>query len=58
MVSFGLKIAVFPTFIFLCNIFQENLFYDIVHRKNPFVAYKNKKIGKLKNWHFSKGANL
>ena len=31
---------------FLGNIGQENVFYDIVDRKNAFVAYKNKKFKK------------
>ena len=47
----------FSNFYFLGNIGQENVFYDILHRKNAFVAYKNKKFRKLKNWHFSKGVN-
>ena len=42
---------------FLANIGQENLFYDIVERKNALLAYKNKKFKKSKNWHFSKGVN-
>ena len=45
----------FSNFNFLGNIGQENVFYDIVHRKNAFVAYKNKKFKNSKNWHFSKG---
>ena len=40
---------------FLGNIGQENVFYDILERKNAFLGYKNKKFKKLKNWHFSKG---
>ena len=40
---------------FLGNIGQENVFYDIVERKNAFLGYKNKKFKRLKNWHFSKG---
>ena len=55
MVSFGLKMAVFATFIFFANIGQENVFYDILERKNAFLCYKNKKFEKSKNWHFSKG---
>ena len=54
--GFGLKMADFPTF-FLGNIGQENVFYDIVERKNAFLGYKNKKFKKSKNWHFSKGVN-
>ena len=42
---------------FLGNIGQENVFYDILERKNAFLGYKNKKLKKAKNWHFSKGVN-
>ena len=31
--GFGLKMAIFPTFFFLGNIGQENVFYDILERK-------------------------
>ena len=55
--GFGSKMAIFPSFFFLGNIGQENVFYDIVERKNTFLSYKNKKIKKSKNWHFSKGVN-
>ena len=55
--SFGPKLAIFPTFFFLGNIRQENVFYDILERKNPFLCYKNKKFKKSKNWHFFKGFN-
>ena len=48
--------AIFPIF-FLGNIGQENVFYDILERKNAFLGYKNKKLKKSKNWHFSKGVN-
>ena len=47
----------FSNLIFLDNIGQENVFYDIVKRKNDFLGYKNKKFKKSKNWHFSKGVN-
>ena len=30
--------------LFFGNIGQENVFYDIVERKNAFVGYKNKKF--------------
>ena len=37
-------------FFFSGNIAQENVFYDILERKNAFVAYKkNKKFKKSKN---------
>ena len=47
--GFGPKMSLFPTSFFLGNIGQENVFYDILHRKNAFVAYKNKKFKKSKN---------
>ena len=42
---------------FLANIGQENVFDDILERKNVFLSYKNKKFKKSKNLHFSKGVN-
>ena len=47
----------FNNFFFLGNIGQENVFKDILERKNAFLSYKNKKFKKSKNWHFSKGVN-
>ena len=47
----------FINFFFLGNIGQENVFYDILERKNTFLGYKNMKSKKSKNWHFSKGVN-
>ena len=47
----------FSKFFFLVNIGQENVFYDILERKNGFLGYKNKKLKKSGNWHFSKGVN-
>ena len=49
--------AISPSFFFLANIGQENVFYDILERKNAFLGYKNKKLQKTKNRHFSKGVN-
>ena len=43
--------------LFLGNIGQENVFYDIPNPKNAFVAYKKKKFTNPKNWHFPKGVN-
>ena len=43
---------------FLGIIGQENVFTDILERKNAFLSYKNNKFKKSKNWHFSKGVNL
>ena len=54
--AFDPKMTIFPTF-FLGNIGQENVFYDILERKNAFLGYKNKKFKKSKNWHFSKRVN-
>ena len=53
---FGPKMVIFPTFFF-GNIEQENVFYDILKRKNAFLGYKNKKFKKSKNWHFSQEVN-
>ena len=47
----------FSNFFFLSNLGQENVFYDILERKNAFLGYKNKKFKKSKNWDFSKGVN-
>ena len=45
----------FSHLFILGNIGQENVFYDILERKNAFVGYKNKELEKSKNWDFSKG---
>ena len=47
----------FSNFFFSANIGQENVFYDILERKNALVGYKNNKSKKSKNWHFSQGVN-
>ena len=44
----------FLELFFLGNIEQENVFYDILERKNAIVGYKNKKT---QIWHFCKGVN-
>ena len=49
--------AIFPTFFFLGNTGQENVFYDILERKNTFLGYKNMKSKNSKDWHFPKGVN-
>ena len=46
--GFSPKMVFFPTF-FVGNIGRENLFYDILERKNASLGYKNKKFKKLKN---------
>ena len=40
---------------FLGNIAQENVFNDIIERKDYFLGNKNKKFKKSKNCHFPKG---
>ena len=40
---------------FLGNIGQENVFYDILERKNAFLGYKNKKSKNSKIDIFPKG---
>ena len=47
----------FYLFFFLGNIGQENVFYDILERKNAFLSNKNKKFKNSNNSHFSKGVN-
>ena len=37
---------------FLGNIDQENVFYDILERKNAFLSYKNKKFKQSKKLTF------
>ena len=50
------KWAFFQLF-FLGNIEQDNVFYDILERKNAFLGYRKRKLKKSKNFHFSKGVN-
>ena len=54
---FWSKKGPFFQLLFLGTIGQENVFYDILERKNTFLGYKNKKFKKSKNWHISKGGN-
>ena len=46
--GFSPKKAIIQT-LFLGNIEQENVFYDILERKNAFLGYKNKKLKNMKN---------
>ena len=46
--GFAPKMAIFLT-ISLGNIGQENVFDDILERKNGLLSYKNKKFKKSKN---------
>ena len=54
---FWSKYGHFFNFFFLGNIRQENVFFDILQRKNAFLGYKNKNFKKSKNWRFSKKVN-
>ena len=47
----------FSNFLFLANLGQENIFYDILKQNNSFQGYKDNKFTKFKNWHFCKGVN-
>ena len=38
----------FFQFFFFGNIGKENVFYDILERKNDFLGYKNNKFNKSK----------
>ena len=42
-----------PFFFF--KIDQENVFYEILNRKNALLGYKNIKLKRSKNWFFLKG---
>ena len=55
--GFGPKMAIFQNSYFLSNFKKENVFYDILERKNAVLRYKNKKFKEPKNWYFSKGVN-
>ena len=50
--GFGTKMVIFATFFF-GRIGQKNVFYDLLERKNAFLAKKIKKFKKSNNWHFS-----
>ena len=47
----GPKMAIFPYFI-LGNIGQDNVFYDILERKNAFLGYKKKEVQKVEKLTF------
>ena len=40
---FGPKMAIFSTSFFWGNIGQENVFYDILERKNAILGYKKRR---------------
>ena len=47
----------FSNLLFLSNLGQQNVFYDILKRKNAILGYKNKKFKHSKNCHFSQRVN-
>ena len=40
--GFAQKLVIFPTFFFLDNIGQENVFYDILEQNNAFLGKKTR----------------
>ena len=46
------KIGHFSTFFLLGNIGQENVFCDILERKNAFLGYKKEKLKKVEKLTF------
>ena len=54
---FWSKNCYLTNFFFLRNKGQKSIFYDILEQRNSFLGYKNNKLKKSKNWHFSKGVN-
>ena len=54
---FWFKSGHFSIIFFLGNIGQENVFYDILEKKNAFLRYKIKMFEKSKNWDFYKGVS-
>ena len=44
--NFGPKMAILQLLL-LGNIGQENVFYDILERKNAFLGYKKKEVPKV-----------
>ena len=47
---------IFP-FFFLGNIDKENVFYNILEKKNTLLSYKNTKLKKSTNWNIFKAVN-
>ena len=52
--GFGPTMTIFQTFFFN-NIGKENVFYDILERKNAFLGYKTKSSKRQKIDFFPKG---
>ena len=54
---FWSKNGLFSNFFSLGNVGQENVYYNILERKNVLLGFKNKKFKKSKHWHFLKAVN-
>ena len=55
--GFWTKMAFLTTSFYFSKIGHENVFCDILGKKNAFLGYKKKKFKKPKNCDFSKGVN-
>ena len=52
----GLKWSIFPSFCFREKR-QEDVFHDILERKNVFLRQKKQEVQKVENLYFSKGVS-
>ena len=50
------NLKIFHLFIF-GKIREENVFDDILERKQAFLDYKKEKVKKVENWDFSRGVS-
>ena len=57
LMVFFQKWPLFPP-VFLGNISQDNVFYNILEQKNACLGYRKKTLKKSKNWHFSERGYL
>ena len=55
--GFWTKMAFLTTSFYFSKIGHENVFCDILEKKNAFLGYKKKKFKRPKNCDFSKGVN-
>ena len=46
------KMTIFPSFFFLGNIGQDNVFYNILERKKVFLGYKIEEVQKVEKLTF------
>ena len=50
--AFGPNVAIFPTFFSFGNIRKENVFYDILKRKNDFLSCKQREVWNVEKVRF------